>query len=56
MTDRSPPIPTGGGSFVVNAKGRLEQREKTLGPRDPAHETNRAELVPKQATAPAKER
>lgn len=49
MSKTSPPIPATGGSFVVDAKGKLVQREKTLAPLDPEHAANR----PAEATGPA---
>lgn len=51
MTRTSPPIPPTGGSFVVDAKGKLVLQERTLGPLDPAHAAN----VPPPAPAAKKE-
>jgi hypothetical protein len=51
MTDKPAPIPAEGGSYVVDAKGRLDKRQGTIGPLDPAHAANR----PKPATEPVKE-
>ena len=31
------PLPSGGGSYIVTAKGELERVEGTIGASDPAH-------------------
>ena len=52
---KPPPIPSEGGSYVVDPKGKLEKREGTLGPLDPEHAANKAKAAPANASTDAKE-